>query len=572
MNDVNLPEQFSLLWPEGADPHADPDRPRWGERTRTDLGIQTLAEEISPDPQHAASILSFLLPLTTDPNVIRYRQEVLEDFLRVPEVSSAFESLQSPLSEMERLGGPRPMEQTPLHKTLYRMGELELYTDCIEKLWTVLSANRPRLQSTGLLRLLDYLAGVRNQADFLLMVRELPRLRARYDNIAGISIGVNLDEGLHPVEATLLSIRHKPYREGTFLSRFFGKGSAEDEQGIAPLHSLPFKTVVGTYAVVASAIRDDPELHPLFKDLDRILKDVTKPIAQVLTQYLQVNTRPLAGLGDEVIFYLNGIRLLRGLIDAGLPVCRPEIAPMEERVCEIDGLYSIHMAMDLLATGRHPTLQEAIVRNDIRFGEAGRIFILTGPNRGGKTTFAQALGLAQVLFQAGLYVPGSRARISPVEGIFSHFPAEERPSLDAGRLGEEAGRIGEIFRQVTRHSLVLLNESLSTTSPGEGIYLARDVIRALRRLGARVIYATHLHELGNVDMINQDTPGDSLVASLVAGSVTVESGQVGESSVRRTFEIKPGPPQGLSHARDIARKSGIELHQLLSTLQERKVL
>jgi DNA mismatch repair protein MutS len=73
-------------------------------------------------------------------------------------------------------------------------------------------------------------------------------------------------------------------------------------------------------------------------------------------------------------------------------------------------------------------------------------------------------------------------------------------------------------------------------------------------------------------MINQDTPGDSLVASLVAGSVTVESGQVGESSVRRTFEIKPGPPQGLSHARDIARKYGIELHQLLSTLQERKVL
>ena len=218
------------------------------------------------------------------------------------------------------------------------------------------------------------------------------------------------------------------------------------------------------------------------------------------------------------------------------------------------------------------SLAGEVVRNSIHFGDQGRIFILTGPNRGGKTVFTRAVGLAQVLFQAGLFVPGTRARISPVEGILSHFPAEEQPSLDAGRLGEEAGRIHDVFRRITRHSLVLLNESLSTTSPGEGLYLARDIVRAIRMIGARAIYATHLHELGDVAVVNGDTAGDSLAASLVAGSESIAAAGGGEPSVRRTYEIKPGPPQGLSYARDIARKYGIELNQILATLKEREVL
>jgi hypothetical protein len=572
MNAANPVQQLSLLWPGGADPHSDPDRDRWGEFTQADLGIETLAEYISSDQKHAKSIFSFLLALTTDSEVIRYRQEVLEDCLRLPDVLNTLEALQPALAEMVRLGGPFPAEQTPLHKTLYRMTELELYTDCIHKLWSSLSARREQLHSAGLLRLLDFLSAVQARPDFLQMIKELPKLRARFDTIAGISIGVNLDAGLHPVEATLLSIHHKPFRQGTFLGKLFGRGSREDEQSIAPLHILPFKQVVGTYAVVSSAIREAQELHPLFVDLDYILRETTRPIAQVLTQYLQINTLPLAGLADEVLFYLNGVRLMRRLTDGNLPVCRPDIAPMEDRVCEIDDFYNINMAIDLANSGKEQNLRETVVCNSIRFGGEGRIFILTGPNRGGKTIYTQGLGLAQVLFQAGLFVPGSRARISPVDGIFSHFPTEERPGLETGRLGEEAARIEKIFRHITRHSLVLLNESLSTTSPGECLYLARDVVRALRKLGVRAVFATHLHELGDVDVINQDTPGDSRVASLVAGSEQAVPETGGEPSVRRTFQIKPGPPQGISYARDIARKYGIELQQLLSTLQERKVL
>ncbi|MBZ0288083.1 MAG: DNA mismatch repair protein MutS, partial [Anaerolineae bacterium] len=146
------------------------------------------------------------------------------------------------------------------------------------------------------------------------------------------------------------------------------------------------------------------------------------------------------------------------------------------------------------------------------------MFIITGPNQGGKTTHIQAIALAQVLFQAGLYVPGCSARISPVDGIYTHFPVEERPSAEAGRFGEEAQRLSEIFAQATRHSLILLNESLSSTAPGESLYLARDIVRCFRLLGVRAAYTTHMHELAaNLDEYNMQTPGDSKVVSLVAG-------------------------------------------------------
>jgi DNA mismatch repair protein MutS len=231
-----------------------------------------------------------------------------------------------------------------------------------------------------------------------------------------------------------------------------------------------------------------------------------------------------------------------------------------------------------------PALQEeskpaahGIVLNDVHFGEEGRVFVLTGPNRGGKTTFTQAVGLSHVLYQAGLLVPGTRARLSPVDAILTHFPMAEEYSLEAGRLGEEAQRLAAIFRRATPHSLILLNESLFSTSPGESLYLARDVVRALRYLGTRAIYATHLHELAaNVEEINQQTPGEGRVASLVATVDRVAPGEGGAEHcsgdndiARPTFRIETGPPMGLSYARQIATRYGISFEQLANTIDRR---
>ena len=153
----------------------------------------------------------------------------------------------------------------------------------------------------------------------------------------------------------------------------------------------------------------------------------------------------------------------------------------------------------------------------------------------------------------------------------THFPVDEPGHAEGGRLAEEARRLGSIFASSSKRSLILMNESLASTSPSESLYLAEDVVRGLRLLGARAVFATHLHELGErVDAINREVDGASRLVSMVAG---IESGDTGNGSsgeVRRTFRIRPGPPVGLSYARDIARRYGISYDDIRAQLAARR--
>jgi DNA mismatch repair ATPase MutS len=180
------------------------------------------------------------------------------------------------------------------------------------------------------------------------------------------------------------------------------------------------------------------------------------------------------------------------------------------------------------------------------------------------------VGLCQLLAQTGVWVPAARARLSPVDNIYTHYPVEEQLAKGTGRFGDEAQRLSQIFAQGTRHSLVLLNESLASTNPGESLYIAQDIVRILRRLGARAIFATHLHELAaDVAALNASTDGDSRIVSLVASRTAAEAGDNGP---QRSYKIAPGPPLGRSYAREIAAQYGISYDQLTTLLQQRGVL
>jgi DNA mismatch repair ATPase MutS len=148
----------------------------------------------------------------------------------------------------------------------------------------------------------------------------------------------------------------------------------------------------------------------------------------------------------------------------------------------------------------------------------------------------------------------------------------EKPESEAGRFGEEAIRLGKIFEQVTRQSLVLLNESLSSTSFSESLYLSQDIVRILRRVGARAIYATHLHELASmVDELNESVPGDSKIISVVS-SPRETAAPANRAEMNHTYQLEVRPPLGQSYAREIAARYGISYEQLENVLSERGVL
>jgi DNA mismatch repair ATPase MutS len=305
---------------------------------------------------------------------------------------------------------------------------------------------------------------------------------------------------------------------------------------------------------------------PLFADLANVLEKTAIPIADQLRQYSGLHGGLFKHLRQGLIFYLGAICFIRRFEKRDLPMCRPQIAPSDERRCEVKDSYNVNLALRYFEAG--DGARPVIVTNDIGIGPDGHILILTGPNRGGKTTYIQGVGAVHILAQLGLRVPGKQAVISPLDHLFTHFPLEEKPGSDAGRFGEEAIRLGKIFEQVTRHSLVLLNESLSSTSFGESLYLAQDLVRILRRIGARAIYSTHLHELASrVDELNDSVPGDSRIVSVVSSPVDDAAAEKD-----RTYKLEMRPPLGQSYAREIAARYGISYEQLENVLSGRGVL
>lgn len=528
----------SLMFPTEAQPPPAP-VPTW----EADLGLEELVRALARDRRYAVFVRQTLTALTTDPGVIAWRQAVLADFLRNPDLTSRIATLLPRLSELREgrvLLGQR--DRNLLLETADRLAELDLYIEVIHNLHD--SLTHAEIESSALLQLRDNLAQLLANENFKALRAELPTLRAPMANIGSLTIGVNLDADLHPVSAVLMAVNERQVGESlSLLERLLGSRTVEtDETGVATLHHVPREP-------------DVRQLSPLFQDLDRLLVQVAQPIARALNRYVRVGTRSLVNLEYELGFFIAAADLIGRLKARGMVFCQPEIVPMHERSSRIDHLCNINLAL------KH---DQPPVSSHTRFDDEGRIGILTGPNSGGKTTYLRGVGLAQVMFQAGLFIPAQYARLSPVDVILTHFPALE--TRQQGRLAEEADRLLEIFRQATPHSLVLLNETFSSTASGEALYLAHDLLCALRAIGLRAIYATHLTELADrIDEIESLVEGDSRVFCLVAGIAVAEDGLA-----RPTFQIQRGLPLGRSYAQEIAQQHGISLAQILEMYRSRE--
>jgi len=560
---MQRPSSLSLLWPGGIRPSQictalDPQCVR-------DLELESTLAAFADSRLGRSAIREIFLNLCTDPATIAYRQDILDDLWRNPDFTAHLEALLPDLNVLDTAHISVDRRRSSLQEITWRLGELEHLVICVTGLSTVFAQIGDKVRAAGWCALRDLITQTAQDAVYQQLTRELPDMLQTVRAKASVTVGVNLDGQLRPVAATLLSVNERKFTGSTFLDRLLGR-RGDGFKGIASLHTVPDLEQGRVPSGNRERHRDvNPLMVPLFRDLAKVLDTVCQPIARALRQYNGLHSGFLVTLRGDLAFYLAAVRLMERLRSHGLPVCRPDIAPMAERVCELHEAYNLNLALHQM---EHAHGHASIVTNDVHMGDNGRIGILTGPNQGGKTIYTQMLGLCQILAQLGVWVPAARARLSPVDNIYTHYPVEEQLAKGTGRFGDEAQRLSQIFAHSTRHSLVLLNESLASTNPGESLYIAQDIVRILRRLGARAIFATHMHELAaGVAALNASTAGESLVVSLVASRT-----EAGDDGPQRPYKIAPGPPLGRSYAREIAAQYGISYDQLIALLQQRRVL
>ncbi len=485
---------------------------------------------------------------TTDEEVIKYRQETLSDMVEIPEILATLAKVNPILDDINELRRLDIETNSSGESYLYSITEIELYVSCINTLSEGFAPVREKIKSRAFCDLADFSIELANSEYYTELNKKLEALASRVHEVNSITVGVNLDRELRPTSAGVISINSEQFKSGKVLDKIlrfsfkndaftciadlspFGKGQSENRQ----------EALIGAFNGA----------------IEEIFKNSVRGWRAVVGEYVLDSTDFLLRLLPEIEFATRAAELVKKLSDhPGCTVTIPVIHPREERAFSAVELYNPRVAL---------AIEEEIVTNDFAFDDAAHIYVLTGPNRGGKSVITVAVGAAQALFQLGLPVPAVSAEMSVVDGIFTHFPEGADDTIDKGRLGEECARLKEIFDEVTPDSMILLDESLSSTGAYEASYIASEILSGFAVLGCRGIFSTHLHELAaSIPEINERSAsmGGIQIDTLVAG---IEEG-------RRSFKIYRAKPDGKSYARDIADKYGLSFDALMARAKENKV-
>ena len=508
-----------------------------------------------------------LMDMSLDEKIIKYRQDILKDFMEYKDIEQAFDTTLLPMiTRLQEMKKSNISHNDNSRKTAWRIEMLKIYVQCVDTLHDLICDVNKKFKSEGMCKFRDMINDIYDTDGYRDLKNILPDLYQKLQTMKSVIIGINLDNELRPTEAVLLSIEEKPFKQKGLVASILGLQKNDDNYfGIGSFYSILKDNKANSLDI------------GIMRDLESVMKDTFKHLAEVLTRFEWIETEFLFELLPEVYYYIGGMRLAAKLKNAGLPVCFPSPASKEERLFRISDMYDASFALRIMSDIGLDHLENIVVGNDAEMSDnAGRIFILTGANQGGKTTFTRAIGICQLLFQAGFPIPGTSGSISPVDNIYTHFPELEKNSISEGRLGEECIRLETVLPRLTKYSMILMNESLSSTSHQECLFIAEEIMRYLRNVGARCVFATHIHELAeNIPTLNKE-PALSDLVSLVAGvdegtefEVLTEEGRITHQGSKRTYKIRPMPPQGKSFALDIAKSYGISFEQLCKTHEER---
>ena len=324
--------------------------------------------------------------------------------------------------------------------------------------------------------------------------KDISALKAGTSDLKSGTVGINLNECFEADSVGLISINSKYFTKsnmlGNFCDRIASKGVIHsDTEWRENYKYQPFVAEgmkkVGLASIASGDMTEDIPRY-MNRVTNQLLSGIVKNLKNVLNKYVSITITEITDLIPEFLYYVRWAEYIEKLEENGFRFCKGMLE--EQQAMHAKAIYNLKLASSVAKAGD-------IIDNDLDFDREHLVYILTGANRGGKTTITQAIGLLFVLAQGGIFVPGDSFVFAPVDCIYTHFPADEDKTMNLGRLGEECKRFRELYFQSTEDSLLLLNETFSTTSFEEGYYIAKDSVKAILAKGIRTIYNTHMHKL-----------------------------------------------------------------------------
>ena len=326
--------------------------------------------------------------------------------------------------------------------------------------------------------------------------------------------------------------------------------------------------------VLESFRKSRPELFDRLRDYEKDFSRELPQAAEGSGRAENFMTEWLLALERQLQVYLAYRLFMDRTAKSGYPFAYPEFSGAAEDETEGIGtdrseacigesaegnLFCAAECYDLALLLKSLYSRQVVVCNNVRYGANEAFLVVTGPNQGGKTTFARSVGQMVYFSLMGLAAPCRQLRLPFFDGILTHFSVEESLETGRGKLKEELVRLEPMMRDREQNKFVVINELFTTAATYDAYIMGRRVMEHFLRQSCLGIYVTHIQELADEDQIHEEGK------RIVSLSACVDD----SDSHIRTYKIVRKPAEGTGYAYGLVEKYRMTYPELKVRLKER---